>query len=613
MSAGDGHGSGLITCPSQRCGAANPPDAQFCRVCGATLEKETVPIDLAPPPGRPGFGPAFWVLNSVEMFERLAYFGVRVVVPIYIMQKDEPGGLHLSAADKGNIYAWWFIFQSVLPMFTGGFADRYGFKRTMAFSIVMNMIGYILMAFMRDYWSFFAAVMVLATGTAFFKPSIQGSLAQNLTRLNSSLGWGIFYWVVNIGGLIGPFVSALIFPAIADQRGYFHWKLLFLASAGFTACNLLLLLAFKDVPSGADKRRGPLEVLWMTLENIWPYWMRGGVFEPARGIPGLVLFSAGVFLSLYWPPFMPQLLRTGLPPALVAVGLILVAWLRGGEFRWQLRLPAWLVIMAGFWLMMYQLWDLHPTFIVDWVDSSAMAASIAWLPDGAYNTLVDQTDRGAQVKQQMLLNINAAFIVLFIVLVSWLVSRMRTLSAMLIGMSIATVGILVAGLTANGWVLALGIVFFSIGEMLTGPKKNEYLGLIAPPGKKGLYLGYVNIPVGIGGYVGSKMHGYLYGHFGEKAVLAQKYIAQHMPDAAAQPWDGRLSSLSTAAGVEPTQAFARLQALTGLDAPAATRLLWETYDPQYAVWIPFAVIGVLSAISLAIFGQMAKRWKDMNA
>ena len=63
--------------------------------------------------------------------------------------------------------------------------------------------------------------------------------------------------------------------------------------------------------------------------------------------------------------------------------------------------------------------------------------------------------------------------------------------------------------------------------MLTGPKKNEYLGLIAPAGKKGLYLGYVNIPVGLGGFVGSKLAGYLYGHFGDKAVLAQKYLLEH--------------------------------------------------------------------------------------
>ena len=91
-----------------------------------------------------------------------------------------------------------------------------------------------------------------------------------------------------------------------------------------------------------------------------------------------------------------------------------------------------------------------------------------------------------------------------------MVRKMRTLESMVIGMAMATAGVLIAGLTNVGFVLLLGIVGFSMGEMLTGPKKSEYLGLISPPGKKGLYLGYVNIPVGIGGLVGAKLQGYVY-------------------------------------------------------------------------------------------------------
>jgi len=79
--------------------------------------------------------------------------------------------------------------------------------------------------------------------------------------------------------------------------------------------------------------------------------------------------------------------------------------------------------------------------------------------------------------------------------------------------------------------------------MMTGPKKNEYLGLIAPAGKKALYLGYVNIPVGIGGFVGSKMAGYLYGHYGEKATLALKYMAEQRKSYAGLKIHGRTYSL----------------------------------------------------------------------
>jgi MFS family permease len=497
---------------------------------------------VAAPPAKRSFGRAFWMLNGIEMWERLAYFCVRVMAPIYIMQADDPGGLHLTAADKGWIYAWWAVFQSILPMFTGGFADRYGYKKTLAFSISLNTIGYLMMAFLRSYWGFFGGIIVLATGTAFFKPSIQGSLAQNLNKDNSSVGWGVFYWVVNIGGAAGPFVATLL---LGTPHTVEAWRNLFLASAGFTCLNFLMLLTFKDVPSGADKRDGPWKVFVRTVTNI---------FEP--------------------------------------------------------RLVAWLAIMSCFWLMMYQLWDLHPNFIQDWVDTSSMAALLAPVSD----VFVEPSPTGGmRVPQQILLNINALFIVLFVIPVSWLVRKLRTLACMLIGMGVATCGILVAGLTHSGWILALGIVFFSLGEMLTGPKKNEYLGLIAPPGKKGLYLGYVNIPVGVGTFVGSWLAGQIYGTYGEKANLALKYLAEKTSFGLGKGWDGSMGTLEATLGVTRPEAFAKLQEVTGLDPTAATNLLWDTYSPHLHVWLPFAAIGVVAFVALAVFGQMAKRWKDMNA
>jgi len=178
-------------------------------------------------------------------------------------------------------------------------------------------------------------------------------------------------------------------------------------------------------------------------------------------------------------------------------------------------------------------------------------------------------------------------------------------------MVVATAGICVAGFTSSGWVLLLGIVCFSTGEMMTGPKKNEYLGLIAPPGKKGLYLGYVNIPVGIGGFVGSKLAGFFYGHYGEKATLALKYLARL--GAGGKVWLGDIATLEQTLGVKRTGAMIRLQAVTGLSAVEATQLLWKTYSPQYHVWIPFAAIGMAAIIALVIFARRARRWTDMDA
>jgi len=65
--------------------------------------------------------------------------------------------------------------------------------------------------------------------------------------------------------------------------------------------------------------------------------------------------------------------------------------------------------------------------------------------------------------------------------------------------------------------------------------------------------------------------------------------------------------------LNPYEARALVAVEVGDSAKAATKLLWDTYDPQYRVWLPFAAIGVVAVIALAIFGNMAKRWKDMNA
>ena len=486
-----------------------------------------------------GFNWRYWNSNIIELWERLAYYTLRPVAPIYIMQATEPGGLHLTAMHKGTIYAWWAICQSLLPMVTGGYADRYGYKRTLGFSITLNIIGYVLMATFHSYVGFFAGVLVLATGTAFFKPSLQATLAHNLSKANSSLGWGIFYWVVNVGSLIGHYLSPLLL-ASHDVQG---WRTLFLVCAGFTALNYVLLFTYRDVPSGAHHTYNPLQVFVRTIRHA---------LEP--------------------------------------------------------RLLTWLLIMSCFWLMMYQLWDLQPNFIEDWVDSAMVAQ---YVPFASWK---EMGDGGLpRVPQQVLISLNALLIVLFMVPVSWTVRKLRTLTAMLLGMLVCVGGVLIAGLTGHGWVLLAGIFCFSLGEMLTGPKKNEYLGLIAPPGMKGLYLGYVNIPVGVGVFAGSYIAGYVYGHFGEKAVLALKYLATHTPFGADKGWDGQVGTLETALGVSRTQAFARLQEVLGLDGVRATQLLWDTYHPQYTIWLPFAAIGLVASVALLVFGQCAKRWHDMNA
>ncbi|MDB4943682.1 MAG: Di-/tripeptide transporter [Labilithrix sp.] len=494
-----------------------------------------------PPADPPGFlatvktfPRSFYLGCGVEMFERLSYYGVRTVLPLYIAQADDPGGLHFSQAQKASIFAVFAAVQAIVPAMSGGFADRYGYKKAIAAAVTLNVLGYVLMANVRSYPAFFASYLIVAVGTAVFKPGIQGTLAQSMTKESSSVGWGLFYWLVNVGGAMGP-----LFGAFLRSN---NWKLVFYGSALAMAMNYLMLFTYKEVDSGADKRKGALRVLVDTISNL----------KDVRLLTVIFLFS-------------------------------------------------------GFWMMLYQLWDLMPNFYADWIDSSPFVRSAHWLPS---SWLVADA-RGTQLKQEIALNLNSTLVVVFVVLVSFLVARLRVMTSIALGVLIATLGTVLYGTSASVYVLFAGIVLFSAGEMLTGPKKTQFFSLIAPPGKKALYLGYVNIPVALGQGLGAKLAGWQYGKNGEKAVLAMKYLAENTEHHGAGVWDGDVAHLEAFTGVKRTTAFETLTSTLGQDANATTDLLWATYKP-YHVWYWFSAVGLASVIGIIAFSQVSKRWKDLD-
>ncbi|MBS2017037.1 MAG: MFS transporter [Deltaproteobacteria bacterium] len=480
------------------------------------------------------FPKRFFLGCGIEMWERLAYYGVRSVIPIYIAQANDPGGLHFTQAQKGSIFAAWALVQSLVPMVSGGFADRYGYKKTIATSVTLACLGYVLMANLRSYPGFFFACLVLALGTALFKPGIQGTLAQSMSKRNSSVGWGLFYWLVNVGAALAPLMGGFLRTK--------SWPLVFYGSAVVMALNYLMLFTYEEVDSGADKRKGPLRVLVDTFKNIL-----------------------------------------------------------------DLRLLAVIALFSGFWMMLYQLWDLMPNFYADWVDSAPFVKSNSWLP----TSWIQADPRGPQLKQENALNLNAALVVLFVIPISFLVARLRVMSAITMGVLIATLGTVVYGSSPSVYILFCGIGLFSLGEMLTGPKKTEYFSLIAPPGKKALYLGYVNIPIAIGQALGAKLAGWQYGAYGEKATLALKYLATKTDRHGPGEWDGNVEHLADFVGIKRTAAAEELGKVLGQDANQISDLLWTTYKP-YHVWYWFSAVGVVSLIGLVAFSQASKRWKDMN-
>lgn len=458
---------------------------------------------------------AFWMLNIMEMFERLAYYGVRVVIPIYIAQADEPMGLHFTQIQKGTIFTMWALVQTGVPIFSGGFADRYGYKKTVAVSIAIKVAGYLLMATQRDFWPFTFGCLVLAFGTAIFKPGLQGSLLRTLKKENSSIGWGTFYMLVNVGGFLGPPLAHFLYG--------WSWPAVFYGCAVIVSLNFLMLLTYRNIDAGVPHEGGVWGVAKKTFRNLV-----------------------------------------------------------------QPRLFTFILIMSGFWLMFMQLFDMLPNFIVDWVDSSAIVTALH-LP----HWVTHETTRGTQIAQEWMINMNSFLIILCVVWISHLVAKMRRVHSIFIGITVASIGLLAAGFTTSGWFCIMGILFFSVGEMLSSPKMNDYLGVIAPEGQKALYMGYANMPTAIGWAFGSFVGGQIYDRQGDKANLAIRYLAEHH---------------AIGSGVERTEAVARLQETLGMSAQQVTDLLWQTYHP-YQLWYPFVAVGIASAVGIWFYALWAKQYE----
>lgn len=492
------------------------------------------------------FNRVYWIANAMEMFERLAYYGLRTVLPVYMVLSVEEGGPQFDHVQKGSIFAWWALMQSGLPVFTGGYADKYGYKLTVAVSIAIKIFGYLLMAYAIEVASlvsggasdgvpghyttfvvFTIGALGLAMGTAVFKPGLQGIIGLQLDKSTAPVGWSVFYQIVNVGGFLGPF--------LAGWMRLMAWKYVFIACALIVSVNYVFLFVFpepkKEAAAPVDVGRGPLGF----LKVLWHSTI--GICEP--------------------------------------------------------RLLAFLVVFSGFWAMFQQLFDLLPNYIDDWIDSRGVAAAIAAPIFGLFGAGLP-AEWGGNLPQEYMINLNAGMCMLLAFAIGYLTGKVRSMTAMIAGILVASAAIWGLGFSANGWWTLLAIATFSFGELMASPTKLRYFSNIAPPGKKGLYLGYVNATLGIGWFLGSLIAGNLYETGGDKVVLARRYLVERLgQDAAAVE------------AMPKTEVLPRLAELSGQTADQVRALLMDTYNPAF-VWDHFALIGIVSMVGLILFDVITR-------
>ncbi len=191
--------------------------------------------------GRTGFPATFWVANVMELFERAAYYGMNSVLAVYLAASVQEGGLGFRVQAIGFLQSIVYAATYVVPILGGALADRYGYRRmlTIAFSLLAT--GYFAAGYMSAYALVFLALLVMATGSGLFKPIITGTIARTTDDSNSAFGFGIYYWMINLGAFLAPLVVSVL-------KG-FSWQYVFMASALYTGLMLIpTLFIFRDPP-----------------------------------------------------------------------------------------------------------------------------------------------------------------------------------------------------------------------------------------------------------------------------------------------------------------------------------------------------------------------------
>ncbi len=190
---------------------------------------------------RASFPSTFWVANVMELFERAAYYGMNSVLAVYLTGRREDGGLGFGEGAVGFLQGIVYAMTYVLPILGGALADRYGYRRMLLVAFSFLTAGYFLAGYSSTYMLVFLALLVMATGSGLFKPIISGTIARTTDDSNSAFGFGIYYWMINLGAFLAPLVVSYL-------KG-FSWHYVFAASALYTGLMLLpTLFVFRDPP-----------------------------------------------------------------------------------------------------------------------------------------------------------------------------------------------------------------------------------------------------------------------------------------------------------------------------------------------------------------------------
>lgn len=258
--------------------------------------KKTKSADQA----KPAFSRAFWVANVAEMLERAAYYGVFVVVTLYL--SDILGFSDIGAATISGVYSGLLY---LLPTFSGALADRMGFRKSMLMAFTLLTLGYLGLGVVPSLlqaaglvqygehtvftglldsgakWGIVPVMLLIVIGGSFIKSVISGTVAKETDEKNRARGFSIFYSMVNIGAFAGKLFVDPLRLSMGDRGmivlNYF--------SAGMTLLALVMIFFFYKSEHSEGQGK--------SFREIW----RGLVSVCKRGrLVALILIVSGFWL-----------------------------------------------------------------------------------------------------------------------------------------------------------------------------------------------------------------------------------------------------------------------------------------------------------------------------
>ena len=215
---------------------------------------------------RSGFERSFWVANISEIFERLAYYGSFASLANYLRES-----LNFPTQQTGTLTGIFGGMVWFLAIFGGAVADRLGFRRALSLAYLILTGAYFLLASIGAPWLapirdllplelFVGFILVLpALGISLVKPSVVGTTARASKENVRSLGYSIYYTMVNLGGASGPLVASFAHRHLGPGR------IFYVASLVVGLMFVGVLLFFRE-PNRAESASTP--TLSETLKNF---------------------------------------------------------------------------------------------------------------------------------------------------------------------------------------------------------------------------------------------------------------------------------------------------------------------------------------------------------